>query len=270
MLKDRAAEEKAREAREAAYKAQREETRSRVLPYLRESEVWVCDSPVGGRYSFLRGKVAFLWANWDRRLDFRYTGDDLRKEARYRREEMDRKGLYPYEVIEEMPYTENGNLLIFEKRNATVAEGDSKSRPVIRDVKFEFNRKTTTIYSQGQNSSNATEIYVASCSREVCLPDLLPDVCPVVPAPGPMKVTTVCPNYASVFEYPREAMIDGVDGEVRIAFTVGVDGQVKDVRIKSSTNPIFERATLRAIQEKLRCTGQGREVPFELPVSFKR
>jgi protein TonB len=93
------------------------------------------------------------------------------------------------------------------------------------------------------------------------------------PAPaGPRSARVVCPNYVEVMskiEYPRQALLDGIEGEVLIEFTVAADGQIKDVAIKSSSNRIFNRSALAAVQSGLTCQGQGQDVRVQAPVSFK-
>jgi protein TonB len=93
------------------------------------------------------------------------------------------------------------------------------------------------------------------------------------PAPaGPRSARVVCPNYVDVMskiEYPRQALLDGTEGEVLIEFTVAADGQIKDVVIKSSSNRVFNRAALGAVQSGLTCQGQGQDVRVQAPVSFK-
>jgi protein TonB len=93
------------------------------------------------------------------------------------------------------------------------------------------------------------------------------------PAPaGPKSARVVCPNYVEVMskiEYPRQALLDGTEGEVLIEFTVSADGQIKDVVIKSSSNRVFNRAALGAVQSGLTCQGQGQDVRVQAPVSFK-
>jgi protein TonB len=94
---------------------------------------------------------------------------------------------------------------------------------------------------------------------------------PAAPA-GPRSARVVCPNYVEVMSkivYPREALLDGMEGEVLIEFTVAGDGSIKNVEIKSSSNRIFNRAALAAVQSGLTCQGQGQDVRVQAPVSFK-
>jgi protein TonB len=95
---------------------------------------------------------------------------------------------------------------------------------------------------------------------------------PPPPPAGPKSARVVCPNYVEVMSsivYPREALLDGVEGEVLIEFTVTGSGEIKNVEIKSSTNRVFNRAALGAVQSKLTCQGQGQDVRVQAPVSFK-
>lgn len=90
-------------------------------------------------------------------------------------------------------------------------------------------------------------------------------------APAVQSAAVVCPNYREVMGsivYPREALLDGTEGDVVIEFTVTGNGQVRDPVIKSSSNRIFNRVSLRAVSE-LKCQGQGRDVRVQAPISFK-
>ena len=92
------------------------------------------------------------------------------------------------------------------------------------------------------------------------------------PPAGPRSARVVCPNYVEVMSaivYPRQALLDGTEGEVLIEFTVTASGEIKNVEIKSSSNRIFNRAALNAVQSGLTCQGQGQEVRVQAPVSFK-
>lgn len=92
------------------------------------------------------------------------------------------------------------------------------------------------------------------------------------PAPtGPKSARVVCANYVEVMKsivYPRQALLDGTEGEVLLEFTVASNGEVKNVEIKSSSNRIFNRPALAAVQD-LTCQGQGQDVRVQAPISFK-
>jgi protein TonB len=95
---------------------------------------------------------------------------------------------------------------------------------------------------------------------------------PPPPPATPRQARVVCPNYVQVMSsitYPREALLDGIEGDVLIEFTVAGDGAIKNVDIKSSSNRIFNRAALAAVQSGLKCQGQGQDVRVQAPVSFK-
>ena len=95
---------------------------------------------------------------------------------------------------------------------------------------------------------------------------------PPPPPSGPKSARVVCPNYVEVMssiKYPREALLNGTEGEVLIEFTVAASGEIKDVEIKSSTNRIFNRPALAAVQSGLTCQGQGKDLRVQAPVSFK-
>jgi periplasmic protein TonB len=91
------------------------------------------------------------------------------------------------------------------------------------------------------------------------------------PAPAVRSARVACPNYIEVMQaisYPKEALKDSIEGEVVIEFTVTASGQVKDTIIKSSTNRVFNRASMAAVSQ-LSCQGQGQDVRVMAPISFK-
>ncbi len=96
---------------------------------------------------------------------------------------------------------------------------------------------------------------------------------PVEAAPQPTvrSARVACPNYVEVMSsitYPREALRENLEGEVVIEFTVTASGQVKDPVIKSSTNRVFNRASM-AVVDRLSCQGQGQDVRVQAPIGFK-
>jgi protein TonB len=91
------------------------------------------------------------------------------------------------------------------------------------------------------------------------------------PKPAMTSARVACANYVQVMQsivYPREALKDGIEGEVIMEFTVTASGQVKDTVIKSSTNRVFNRASM-AVVSQLTCQGQGQDVRVQAPISFK-
>ena len=76
--------------------------------------------------------------------------------------------------------------------------------------------------------------------------------------------------------YPADAERDGKEGNVVVEFTVGTDGRTKDIVVVSSTDPVFEDATLQAASRFLYMpemvggvpierTGVRNRITFELP-----
>jgi protein TonB len=99
-----------------------------------------------------------------------------------------------------------------------------------------------------------------------------PAPAPTPPQPAVRSAQVVCPNYREVMSsipYPREALLDGIEGEVVIEFTVTANGQIRDPVIRSSTNRIFNRPSLNVVQNRLSCQGQGQDIRVQAPVSFK-
>lgn len=95
---------------------------------------------------------------------------------------------------------------------------------------------------------------------------------PAPPPPAVRSAAVVCPNYREVMgsiAYPREALLDNIEGEVVIEFTVAANGQIRDPIIKSSSNRVFNRVSLNVVQSRLRCQGQGQDVRVQAPISFK-
>ncbi|HQR20360.1 MAG TPA: energy transducer TonB [Burkholderiaceae bacterium] len=94
---------------------------------------------------------------------------------------------------------------------------------------------------------------------------------PEAAPPAVRSARVVCPNYMEVMSsisYPREAIKENLEGEVVIEFTVTASGQVKDTVIKSSTNRVFNRASMAVVSE-LKCQGQGQDIRAQAPISFK-
>jgi protein TonB len=72
------------------------------------------------------------------------------------------------------------------------------------------------------------------------------------PAPKPARAGGALPDVVSSVQptYPRDALRDGVSGEVTVAFTVNPDGSVSGASVVSS-NPrrVFDNAALEAIKK---------------------
>jgi protein TonB len=92
------------------------------------------------------------------------------------------------------------------------------------------------------------------------------------PAPSIVQAQAVCPNYREVLgslPYPRDAQQSGTEGDVVVQFTIASNGQIRDAVIVSSTNRIFNRASLNMVQSRLTCQGQGRDIRASIPLSFR-
>jgi protein TonB len=90
-------------------------------------------------------------------------------------------------------------------------------------------------------------------------------------APSIRSAQVACANYRDVMSsivYPREALKDGLEGEVVIEFTVGGNGQIRDAVIKSSSNRAFNRASM-AVVSQLQCQSGGQDIRVQAPISFK-
>jgi protein TonB len=90
-------------------------------------------------------------------------------------------------------------------------------------------------------------------------------------APSIRSAQVACANYREVMSsivYPREALKDGLEGEVVIEFTVGANGQIKDAVIKSSSNRAFNRSSM-AVVSQLQCQSGGQDIRVQAPISFK-
>jgi protein TonB len=117
------------------------------------------------------------------------------------------------------------------------------------------------------------EVVIAPPAPQAPVIAKVPDT-PAPPAPAPpppvRSAQVACPNYRDVMKaipYPREALLDNVQGEVVIEFTITASGQVKDAVIKSSTNRVFNKVALAAVP-KLTCQGQGQDIRVLAPIGF--
>lgn len=99
---------------------------------------------------------------------------------------------------------------------------------------------------------------------------------PAVPAPRvasasrSASVGVVCPNSDQVraaIRYPREALRDGITGNVVIEFTVSTDGAVKDLSVAQSADPVLDRAAENAVKQ-FKCVAQGEDVRVQVPFAF--
>lgn len=91
------------------------------------------------------------------------------------------------------------------------------------------------------------------------------------PAPAVRSAQVVCPNYKEVtgaIAYPREALLENIEGDVTVEFTVTASGQVRDPVIRNSSHRVFNRVALSAVQ-RLNCQAGGQDIRVQAPLSFK-
>lgn len=99
----------------------------------------------------------------------------------------------------------------------------------------------------------------------------------VAPAPPPppavQSAGSICPTYAKAMgevAFPKEAIRQGLErGEVTVQFTVGPNGEVKDVRAVGASNQIFARNSIRIVENEFKCVGQGRDVTAKVQFVYK-
>ncbi|SAL54382.1 biopolymer transporter TonB [Caballeronia udeis] len=97
---------------------------------------------------------------------------------------------------------------------------------------------------------------------------------PAVAAPPAHTVHTevgvVCPNSQQVrqsMHYPREALRDNITGEVLVEFVVDAHGNMENVQVVKSADPVLDRAAVNAVKQ-FNCVAQGEDVRVQVPFSF--
>jgi len=102
-----------------------------------------------------------------------------------------------------------------------------------------------------------------------------PPAAPAPPAPAPaapVSAAVVCSNFTAVMgdaAFPKEAIRQGLEkGEAVIQFTLGANGEVKDIKTIRASHPIFARNSIRLVGE-YKCEGQGRDVLVQVPFDYK-
>ncbi len=113
----------------------------------------------------------------------------------------------------------------------------------------------------------------AQTSAITTVTTIKPPPAPVAPRAAPTNVVgTACPNSQKVrteIQYPKEAIKEGIQGDVEIEFTVdGRTGEIKNMQVISSSNRIFDRVSLAAVA-KFNCVAQGQDVRVRVPFGFK-
>jgi len=100
---------------------------------------------------------------------------------------------------------------------------------------------------------------------------------PAPPAPPPaapavMSLGVVCPNWpevASSVDYPKQARLDGIEGDVVVELLIGAGGEVKEVRIKKTPSRDFVKPVVRAIQQGVKCNPPGKDTAATGVIGFK-
>jgi protein TonB len=90
--------------------------------------------------------------------------------------------------------------------------------------------------------------------------------------PAPVSAAVVCSNFAAVMgdaAFPKEAVRIGLEkGDALIQFTLGANGEIKDVKTVRASHPIFARNSIRLVGD-YKCQAQGREVLVQVPFGYK-
>ncbi|MDR1647345.1 MAG: energy transducer TonB [Zoogloeaceae bacterium] len=94
-----------------------------------------------------------------------------------------------------------------------------------------------------------------------------------VPAPVVASVGVVCPNHLDIrgsVPYPPQALRFNKSGEVLVEFMVEPHGEIGNIRIVRSSDPVFNKTVVAAVK-RFRCVGQEHpalvRVPFEFSLS---
>ena len=110
-------------------------------------------------------------------------------------------------------------------------------------------------------SALALAVMLAGCS-----PDPAAQSTPVAPT-QPLAVETPPP------QYPAELACAGIEGQVGILLTIGVDGIPKNIRVEdSSGHPQLDQAAMDAVKgwkfQPGTSRGEPAETPLRVPVTF--
>lgn len=83
--------------------------------------------------------------------------------------------------------------------------------------------------------------------------------------------SVVCENYRetmSAVEYPEVARVCGLEGEVRIEFTLTTTGTVRNPSVVSSSHRVFNKPALDSLA-KLKCASPDKDTRVAVPVDFR-
>ena len=91
-------------------------------------------------------------------------------------------------------------------------------------------------------------------------PEVIPEPEPDLPTDrGAYPLVRVAP------QYPRRAQERGIEGSVVVKFTITRTGGVADIVVVDSTNPLFDRSAIRAVQKYKYQPYVVNGVPIDLP-----
>jgi TonB family protein len=135
--------------------------------------------------------------------------------------------------------------------------------------------------------------FLAALFAVVVSPSMAQDDPPSPPADGvpvptvqaPVLIAEEPPRYAAGdaglakalranLKYPKDALEAGLSGTVYVQYVVGVDGAVRDAKVKRGVHPLLDKAALKAVQAlppyEQPARNGGKPVPFlaTLPVRF--
>ena len=108
-------------------------------------------------------------------------------------------------------------------------------------------------------------------SAEVAAPMQAPAPAPSAIPAEPVSAALVCPNHLAVrnqVQYPAKALRMGLTGQADVEFIVTRNGEIRDIEVVRSSNPVFNAAAVAATAQ-LKCTGQGRDLRVRIPFTFR-
>lgn len=115
-----------------------------------------------------------------------------------------------------------------------------------------------------------TDATAAPDSPPVAAP--APVAAPKPAAAAPVSASVVCSNYSRVMgeaAFPRAATRLGLEeGDALIQFTLGANGDIKDVKAIRASHPAFAENSVRLVST-FKCTGKGTDVPVQVPFVYK-
>ncbi|WP_445383207.1 TonB family protein [Robiginitalea sp. IMCC43444] len=135
---------------------------------------------------------------------------------------------------------------------------------------------TDIIFLENQKENNSS---VIDNQTGEAVPFAVIDEVPVFPGCEEAEDKRACFNEKIMehimkhFSYPEEAEEKGIEGRVVVMFTIGKDGQIRDIK-KRGPDPLLEAEVDRIIStlpkmQAGRQNGRAVDVPFSVPITFK-